>query len=136
MQSNCLFTFMGAAWVLMLLKGQKLSRGAESKFNKKLKMPAADKFMCSLLRTVVSFLQQRPVRVDWLGFIGFLCLYQRVAVVGVPVVLTDNTATPSLAAPIIIQSASSNRRTPSCHSSRALSDHKEGNGPVTPTHFS
>lgn len=70
-------------------------------------MPAADIFMCSLVKTVESFLEQRLVRVDWLGFIGILCLYQRVAVVGVPVVLADNTATPSLTAPIISQSASS-----------------------------
>lgn len=55
---------------MMLLKGQKHSRGTESKFNKNLRMPAADIFMCSLLRTVVSFLEQRFVRVDWLGVIG------------------------------------------------------------------
>lgn len=91
----------------MLLKGQKHSWGTHSKFNKSLKMPAADIFMCSLLRTVVSFLEQRLVQVDWLGFIGGLCLYQCVSVVGVPVVLADNTATPTLTAPIISQSASS-----------------------------
>lgn len=42
-----------------------------------------------------------------MGFIDILCFYQHVAVVRVPVVLADNTATPSLTALIIIQSASS-----------------------------
>lgn len=76
------------------------------------------------------------MRVDWPGLIGVLGLYQYVAVVGVPVVLADNTATPSLAAPIISQSASG----PVAHPAATPSVHslitKEGNGPVTPTHFS
>lgn len=85
----------------------KTLQGDRLNLTKNLRTPAADIFMCSLLRTVVSFLEQRLVQVDWLGFTGVLCLYQRMALVGVPVVLADNTATPSLTAPIISQSASS-----------------------------
>lgn len=79
----------------------------------------------------MSLLEQCLVRADWLGFIGVLCLYQRAPVVGVPVVLADNTATPSLAAPIISQSASSPTARPA-----ATPDHKEGNSSVTPSRFS
>lgn len=70
-------------------------------------MSAADIFMSSILRTVVSSLELCFMQVDWLNFIGISCLYQCWAVVRVPVVLADNTATPSLTAPIISQSASS-----------------------------
>lgn len=69
-------------------------------------MSAADICISGLLKTVVSSLELCLVQVDWLSFIGILCLYQCVTVVGVPVVLADNTATPSLTAPIISQSAS------------------------------
>lgn len=55
----------------------------------------------------MSFLKRHLVGVDWLPFIGISRLYQHVVVVRVPVVLADNTATPSLPAPIISQSASS-----------------------------
>lgn len=66
------------------------------------------------------------MRADWLTFIAVLCLYQRAPVVGVPVVLADNTATPSLAAPIISQSASAPVARPA-----ATPDHKEANSSVT-----
>lgn len=51
-------------------------------------------------------------RADCLSSIGALCLYQRAPVVGVPVVLADNAATPSLAPLIISQSARSPDGTP------------------------
>lgn len=69
-------------------------------------MSAADIFMSSILRTAVLSLEPCFMQVDWLNFIGISCLYQHWAVVRVPVVLADNTATPSLTAPIISQSAS------------------------------
>lgn len=110
---------------MMLQKRTKTHQGAErvNLTNPPPQLTVADIFMCSLLRTLVSFLEQRLLWVDWLGFICVLCLYQRTVVVQVPMVLADNTATPSLTAPIISQSASGPRGTPSCHSSRALSDH-------------
>lgn len=51
-------------------------------------------------------------RADCLSSTGALCLYQRAPVVGVPVVLADNAATPSLAPLIISQSAHSPDGTP------------------------
>lgn len=95
-------------WVgVMSLKRTETLKGAESKLNKTLKLSAADIFMCTLLKTVVSFQELCLLWADWMGFIDILCFYQHTAVVRVPVVLADNTATPFLTALIIIQSASS-----------------------------
>lgn len=123
------FAFM-QRWVCDVTEKDRDTQGGQKVNWTNLKLSAADRFVCSLLKRVVSFQEQCLLWADWLGFIDILCVYQHAAVVRVPLVLADNTATPFLPALIIIQSG-----TPRCRSRRALSDHAEANGTVILTHF-